>query len=618
MYLPLTLTGAPRLIPLNADFGHAPLGKSGECSVQALRLADAAGQPVVPGCTLGSRLLNALSPPNARLHAKILAALTDSSKQVAQLLGQICDAPKHQGAGPATRKLLRRLAVTAEPITRQGVGLPDMLRHRVEVHAQHMTASQLLTLRDSLVYVRQLADISEQVEIQLLAVVRDAVNQALAAHAQALLARAATSMLPALQQMVALLPSEALHAGAVAQQFTALLDAARELLQQQGYAQYVPKDRNAMPLELVQAFCSQALQNASLTLHQLCALLQALPTELQVQLGQTPQQILLTPPTPFLQALQQSADQWLQTMQRRLHQADQALKARPALTGSALTEQVIRLETTLHQLCCYFSARGERLDPVLTEMLVTVFPQLEATLLQPAHLPLAALNNCALRDLGLSMARMKMEDTAQRVAHAIRQRQAAADIPYVRAMHALADALRDHDFTAALQLLAEAADRREQAVGIYRQLTSPATHADQAHDFRAHRMRRAVQQWDRSSLLSLRAALDQPVSCALVFTLKQLGNDILQGANPPQGANALLGEQLLGAHIDLQALRQAVVAQLGQHGIQPPSVCREIYGPADLDANALQALSARFGITLRVAGPALQISIQAETDLLAA
>ncbi|MNI87330.1 hypothetical protein D3C73_1445200 [compost metagenome] len=72
------------------------------------------------------------------------------------------------------------------------------------------------------------------------------------------------------------------------------------------------------------------------------------------------------------------------------------------------------------------------------------------------------------------------------------------------------------------------------------------------------------------------------------------------------------------AHIDLQALRQAVVAQLGQHGIQSPPVQREIYGPADLDAGALDALGTRFGITLCQAGRALQVSIPAATARLGA
>ncbi len=611
MYLPITLTGSPLPIPLNADFGHAPLGDFGKRSVQAVpadapRLADATDRPRVPGCALGSRLLNMLSPPNARQHARILEALTDSSMLVAQLLGKICDAPRYMSAGLATKKLLHRLATTAAPLTRQGVQLSGVLRHRVEVHALHMTASQLLTLRDGLACVRQSPNISQQDEIQLLAVVRDVVGRALAAHAQTLLTRADASLLPALQQALAQLPREAAHAGATAQSFTTLWGMARELLQQQGYAQYAPADRRAMQRELVQAFCSQAVHNAAITNEQLSALLQALPVERQVQLGQTTRQILHTPPTLFLRALQQSTQQWLQEMQQRLHQAYQALQARPALTGSALTQQVVRLETALNQLCAYFSTRGERLDPMLSEMLNTVFPRIEATLLQPTHLPLAALDNRSLRELGLSMTRMKMEGTAQRVAHAIRQRQAAADTPYARAMHALAEALRDRDFTAALDCLAEAADRCEQAAGIYRQLASPG----QPTASRKKRMHTTVQQWDRSTLLALRTAMDQPVSCALVFTLEQLGNELLQSAIAPQDANALLGKQLLDAYQDLQMLHQAVIAQLGQHGIQPPSVIREIYGPADLDAHALGALRsvcARSGITLRLAGTTLQV-----------
>lgn len=614
MHLPITLTGSPLPIPLNADFGHAPLGDFGKRSEQAVpadapRLGDATDRPRVPGCALGSRLLNMLSPPKARQQARILEALTDSSMLVAQLLGKICDAPRYMSAGLATKKLLHRLASTAAPLTRQGVQLSGVLRHRVEVHVLHMTASQLLTLRDGLACVRQSPDISQQDEIQLLAVVRDVVGRALAAHAQALLTRADASLLPALQQAVAQLPREAAHPGAAAQPFATLWGMARELLRQQGYAQYAPEDRRAMQRELVQAFCNQAVHNAAITNDQLCALLQALPVERQVQLGQITRQILHTPPTLFLRALQQASQQWLHEAQQRLYQAYQALQARPALTGSALTEQVVRLETALNQLCAYLSARGERLDPVLSEMFNTVFPQIEATLLQPTHLPLAALDNRSLRDLGLSMTRMRMDGTAQRVAHAIRQRQAAADLPYARAMHALAEALRDRDFTAALGRLAEAADRCEQAAGIYRQLASPLAPADPPAASREKRMHTTVQQWDRSTLLALRTAMDQPVSCALVFTLEQLGKELLQGAIAPQDANTLLGKQLLEAHQDLQMLHQAVVAQLGQHGIQPPSVIREIYGPADLDAHALGALRsvcARSGITLRLAGTTLQ------------
>lgn len=252
------------------------------------------------------------------------------------------------------------------PLASPGVSQWELLRHWIAMHAQQMTAGRLLALRDDLARATQLLGIDPQDEIQHM--VRDAVQQALAAHVQTLLARAGETMLPLLQQAVAQLPHEATHPGAVALQFIPLLDIARELLQEQGLALNASKDSAAMQRELVQALCSLAVQNAAITYEQLCGLLQALPPQQQVELRQTTQRLLHTAPVLFLQAMQQASLQWLLATQQCLLHASQALHAWPALTGHALAEQVLGFETARHQLHRYFSARSERFDSVLSEI----------------------------------------------------------------------------------------------------------------------------------------------------------------------------------------------------------------------------------------------------------
>ncbi|WP_159911214.1 hypothetical protein [Pantoea sp. 18069] len=614
------LNGARLTVPINADFGHAPLGRLGERTAQynpsrAPCLADlrSNGQPIIPGSALGSRLLNVFKPEPVRQEARALRALSDSSQQVAQLLGQISATPADKDASPTAKKLLQKLASTAAPLTRQGADLLEVLRHRVEVHARHLTVHQLRELQQGLARIRQSPGISAPKEIQQLAVIRDAVHTTLAAHVQALLGRTGEKMLPALLQASSELAREASHPGTAAQRFASLHHLARELLQQQGFALPPGEDSASMQRELVQAFCSQALQNASISSDALGELLQALPPEQQAALRHTSQQLSPTAPAAFLQTLQQAGQRWLQEAQQRFQQAYQALDASPGLAGPALAEQVISLETVLHALRCHCEARGERIDPVRNDLVVKSLRKLETTLLAPGHPHVAALENRLLRELGLSAARWGMGEMCQRVAQLARERLAAVDRPYFTMLETVTQALRANDLTAALDHLGAAQALRQQAAVVYQELGPGLSSASQAMAFREDRMRAAAQQWDRTTLLALQASLDQATVQKLIGALEELGHQVLAGVIAPHDANDVLGRQLLDTHIDLRMLRDSVATQLLQQGVPAVDIRRETPAPAAMDAQVRAALRARFGIAPHVRDNALQCIVHEGT-----
>lgn len=607
------LDGARLMAPINADFGHAPLGRLGQRTVQCSPsrtpcLADLASiaQPIVPGRALGSRLLDVFKPEPTRQESKALRALSDSSRQIAELLGQIGVTPQDQDASPAAKKLLRKFAAAAAPLTRQGADLQEVLRHRVAVHARHLTVQQLQALQQGLARMGQSPSFSAPQEIQQLAVIRDAVDTALAAHVHVLLARTDEKMLPVLLQASSDLARAATHPGTAAQRFASLHQLARELLQEQGFAPLPPADDMAMQRELVQAFCSQALRNAHIGSDALGALLQALPPEEQAALRQASHQFPRMVTTAFAQTLEQASQRWLQGALQRFHHAHQALNASPAPAGTALVKQIISLETVLHALRSHFEARGERFDPVSNDMAMKTLRRLEATLLTPARQRVAALENGLLRELGLSAARLGLADISQHAAQLARERLTKADQPYFTAMHAVAQALRNNDLTAALDHLGEAQVSRNRAARVHQQLGQALTSAGKAMAWRDERLRAAVQQWDRTALQAVQKALDQPALGALTAALERLGNQVLAGVVAPQDANVVLGKQLLDTHVDLLMLRDNVAAQLVQQGMAVPEVRRDTVASADIDARGRAALRARFGIALHAPHNALQ------------
>ncbi len=289
--------------------------------------------------------------------------------------------------------------------------------------------------------------------------------------------------------------------------------------------------------------------------------------------------------------------------QQRLCSADLALNARPAPTGSALARQFIELETVLHQLRSHFAARGDRFDPVRSDMAEKTLRRLEATLLKPLYLPVASLDNVTLRALGLSVQRMHMVEISQHLSQTAQARLTAVDLPYAHLLQATCEALRARDFKAMFDRLAEAADHRVQAGQVYRELGTALDSPGQVLAWRDDSIRNAVQQWDRASLSAVCDALDQPANRAMILRLSQLGSDILQAGAEPQNPKTVLSQRLRDAHIDLQMLRQAAADQLEQQGVAAPQV-RHGNGPlADLDSDALAAMEACFGIVLRTPQP---------------
>ena len=143
--------------PLSADFGHLPLGqlagRSVTVGVPAEIRAGAHEQAglVAQAPSLGSRILNALTPSSVRADSKVRQHLHDYSVQLSQTLGTLAcadasDAQGRQKIGSA----LSALAKAAQPLATQGIAHSSAFQAQVDLRLGNMSQSELTLLRTGL------------------------------------------------------------------------------------------------------------------------------------------------------------------------------------------------------------------------------------------------------------------------------------------------------------------------------------------------------------------------------------------------------------------------------------------------------------------------------------
>lgn len=149
--------GAHLPLPINHAFFDSPIGKGhGKQPARSLPPHDRR-TPVerARDCLykLANRVFNALAPEGRRTDVEYRDSLKRTSREVGALLGAVIHDRLPAGPG-ALVNAFERIKNTAEPVTRRGVKLSDLLAQRFEIHLTRLTDKELKTLRTNLTVLR--------------------------------------------------------------------------------------------------------------------------------------------------------------------------------------------------------------------------------------------------------------------------------------------------------------------------------------------------------------------------------------------------------------------------------------------------------------------------------
>lgn len=141
-------------VPLNLDFGHAPLGKLGQRSVQQQSAlpprinSSGNATPSARAPSLGTRLLNALAPHGMRVDSKARQGLHDVSVLTGKLLGTLAgQADASQPSNLTTvRSLLGSMRAAAGSLERYGHSYDKVLNQRLQLNLSKLPLEQLQKL----------------------------------------------------------------------------------------------------------------------------------------------------------------------------------------------------------------------------------------------------------------------------------------------------------------------------------------------------------------------------------------------------------------------------------------------------------------------------------------
>jgi hypothetical protein len=142
-------------LPINHAFYDSPVGKREAPRVRSLAPTarrtpiDKVGHAIYK---MANRVFNVLVSKDRRTDVEYRDSLKRTSHQVGALVGAIHDG-RLTGPG-ALEKAFERIKNTAEPVTRRGVNLPELLAQRFEVHLNRLTDKELKTLQTNLAVLR--------------------------------------------------------------------------------------------------------------------------------------------------------------------------------------------------------------------------------------------------------------------------------------------------------------------------------------------------------------------------------------------------------------------------------------------------------------------------------
>jgi hypothetical protein len=149
--------GAHLPLPIDHAFFDSPIGKEhGKQPARSLPPHDRRTPVERAGdrlYKLVNRVFNALAPKGRRTDVEYRDGLKHTSREVGALLGAVIHG--RLPAGPrALVEAFECIKDTAEPVTRRGVKLSDLLAQRFDVHLSRLTDKELKTLRTQLTVLR--------------------------------------------------------------------------------------------------------------------------------------------------------------------------------------------------------------------------------------------------------------------------------------------------------------------------------------------------------------------------------------------------------------------------------------------------------------------------------
>lgn len=565
--------------PLNANFGHAPLGTfAGRSVAVGLPGTPRAGNPaqtgqITPPPSLGSRLLNALTPSSVRVDSKVRQHLFDYSAQLSKTMGALTlakvDTPKGR---QDLQSALSDLVKASQPLGTQGVTHDAAFQPQLALRLGQMTQSELGTLRMGLADASLAGVDPATPEGRILASLTQKADAAQNARLEAVNARLAGGVEQQLAPIVEQLKQLASQ-GTVSDKFIethqALSDAIGQLAETFGPARSTPQAFKAFETSLLKEALQSCVGDTPADMGQLMNLWPA--DSLKELVRAEPAFSSLDDVFAIERLVTGQIGVRAERFENALLDFGKALLAHdpndaasdpngPLHNPQGFANEIVGFQQNLAELVQHNATFDLKTDAKVDESLAAVSAHLEE-LLRPSNLNLGELSNRQFGALRESLQQLGVARANTTLSAESGSRRTAAEANYGQTLKDVADAVQGDDLPALLSSLQQLNVRADQALLAFQATGDDFDGADPVMQLRADLMDGAMAKLSLTDASNAFKSLDS-------VDLRQLTDGMQDIANAALRANDTQGRLFFNASTDLQLLRESFRLDLTQRGVE--------------------------------------------------
>ena len=578
--IPVSIQSPIASNPLNANFGHAPLGTfAGRSVAVGLPGAPRAGNQaqtgqITPPPSLGSRLLNALTPSSVRVDSKVRQHLFDYSAQLSKTMGTV--ASTDVSSPKSLQKLqlsLSDLGKAAQPLGTQGVTHNAAFQAQVELRLGQMSQSELTSLRMGLADA-SLAGVNPATpEGRILASLTQKASAAQGTRFEAINARLAGGVQQQLAPIVEQLKQLASQ-GKVSEKFIethqTLSDAIGQLAEEFGPAKSSSKAFKAFQTSLLK----EALQSGvgdSDSPADMGQLMNLWPAD-SIKKLVSAEPVFSRPDDMFdiERLVTGQIGVRAERFETALLEFGKALLAHdpgdaasapsgPRRNPEGFAKEIVGFQKNLADLVRHNTTFDLTTGSKIDETFAAVRSHLQV-LLSPSNLNLGELSTRQFGALRESLQKLDIQEANSALSAESGSRRATAQTDYGQALTEVAVAVQGNDLPAMLTALQQINVRGNQALLAFQATGDDFDGADPLMQLRADLMDDAIA---KLSLTDARSAFDALDS----VDLRKLTDGMQDIANAALRANEPQGKLFFNASTDLQLLRESFKLDLTNRGV---------------------------------------------------
>ena len=578
---------------MGADFGHMPIGKFGDRSVSvgvanAPRMGAATAQ-LTPPPSLGSRILNALTPSSVRADSKVRQHLHDYSAQLSKTLGTVAAADISTPQGKQKlESALSALAKASVPLQSQGVQHKDAFHGQMEMRLGKMSLPERAALRQGLSDAGKAGINAGSPAGDILSAMTKKLNQAPTASFKAINAQLMGKVEQTLSPIIEQLKNHA-AGGAISSGFTETYDQLSSAIDQLA-EKYAPDSSNAQGLKDFKAgLLKEAFETCVGDSPQGMGLL------MNLMPAETLKQLIFAEPVysnanDFTTELIISGQIGLRDdkFESAVRDFGQALLAHdpadaandasgPLQNPQGFAKEIVGFQKNLEALADHKDMFDMKQNPAVDSTLAAVLSHLEE-LLRPSNLNLGELSNQQIGALSESLQKLGVERANSTLASEGGNRRAAAEADYSQTFTSLMDAVQGNKLGTTLTLLETLNTRGNAAMTAFEATGDDFDGADKLMQLRANLMDDAIAKLSPEVTASAYSKLSGKESRVLIDGMQDVANQALR-------ANETQGKLFFNASVDLQLLSDSLKSHLESQGVKLP----DLPDPKGYDASMLSS-----------------------------